>query len=79
MTRGDSGYLQTPPSSLPHCCYRVRFPLWGWRVVTRGDSGYLDTTELTAELPVSDLSPCQSNHIRITVMLSQEFFPYLIQ
>ena len=45
--------------------------------MTRGDSGYLDTTELTAELPVSDLSPCQSNQIRMTVMLSQEFFPYL--
>ena len=38
--------------------------------------GYLETTELTTELPVSDLSPC-SNQMRITVMLSQEFLPNL--
>ncbi len=43
----------TPPSSLPHYCYRVRFPLWGCMGVTRGDSGFLDTTKLTASLLLS--------------------------
>jgi hypothetical protein len=47
----------TPPSSLPHCCYRVSFPLWLWRVVTRGDWGYLDTTKLTASLLLSGPLP----------------------
>ncbi len=69
-------------TSTSSSCYRVRFTLAFlslWRVVVaRGDAGYLDTTELTAELPVSDLSPW-SNQIRMTVMLSQEFFPYLHQ
>ncbi len=47
----------TPPSSLPHCCYRVRFPLWWWRVVTQADLGYLDTTKLTASLLLSGSLP----------------------
>ncbi len=47
----------TPPSSLPHCCYRVRFPPWWWRVVTWVDSGYLDTAKLTASLLLSGLLP----------------------
>ena len=65
--------------------YRVLFTLAFLsflRVVVRGrargDGGYLEATELTAELPVSDLSPW-SNQIRMTVMLSQEFLPYLQQ
>ena len=37
---------------------------------------YLEITDETTELPVSDLSPW-SNQIRMAVMLSQEFFPYL--
>ena len=37
---------------------------------------YLEITDETTELPVSDLSPW-SKQIKITVMLSQQFFPYL--
>ncbi len=47
----------TSPSSVPHFCYWVIFPLWWWRVVTWGDSGYLDTAKLTASLLLSGLLP----------------------
>ncbi len=47
----------TPPSLLPHCCYRVRFPLLWWRLVTRADLGYLDITKLAASLLLSGPLP----------------------
>ncbi len=47
----------SPPSSLPHCCYWVHFPLWWWREATQGDSGYLATAKLPALLLLSGPLP----------------------
>ena len=43
---------------------------------TSSPVSHLEITELTTELPVSDLSPW-SNQMMMAVMLSQQFFPYL--
>ncbi len=51
------GASLTPPSSLSHCCYRVRFPLWFWRVATRVDSGFFDTAKLNVSLLLSGSLP----------------------